>query len=98
MDPAAAPRSTASLSVEPGQAQGDRGRTGVEAPGHEIDPQGGDPGHGPPRSAPCGLVCGPARARLKAVEPLLVVPAKEPVEVPPAEVALRCGGSDGQLP
>ena len=40
----------------------------------------------------------PAGPGLEAVEPVLAVPGEEPVEVPPADVALGCGGGDGQLP
>ena len=76
---------------------GDRGRARVEAAGDELDPEGDDP---VAHRVGCPVRAGvrPARARLEAVEPVLTVPAQEPVEVAPADAALLGRGGDGQLP
>jgi hypothetical protein len=76
---------------------GDGCRARVEPPGGEADPEGDDP---LPQLVGDGVRAG-ARAPgpgLQAVGALLAVPGEETLEVAPGQVALGCGGGDGQLP
>ena len=78
------------------EVPGDRGRPGVEPARGELDPQGGDPVPHRVRHG-LGAAARPARPGLQAVEPVLPVPAQQPVEVAPTDAALGGRDGDGQL-
>ena len=74
----------------------DRDRPGVEPLARELRPEGNDPlAHLVGR--PLGARVRPAGPRLDGLEPVLTVPAQEPVQVLAADPVLGRGGGDGRL-
>ena len=75
---------------------GDRERTGVQAPGRELDPQGNDPvAHAIRRAAGAGVR--PARPRLQGLEAVVAVALEQTLQVLPAHPGRGRGGRDGPL-
>ena len=74
----------------------DGGRTSVQAAGDKFNPQFDDAVAHRDRS-PLRTATRPSGSGFDRFKPTFPIPAKEPVQVAPANAALGCRGGDGQL-
>ena len=78
------------------EVPGDGGGAGVEAPGDKVRSEFDDPvAHRDRR--PLRARMRPSGSGFDRFKPTFPIPAKEPVQVAPANAALGCRGGDGQL-